>query len=373
MPARFPVSPTPGLLLRGLRFAGHLAVSILRLRARIVPSETGQLPSYSFDVPLESDRALVAAYAHPFVADAVTTGPNPSDARVVRPVIAIRGPRSLEVAIPRNDSGDWPHAMDGTITDGPLSKVDHYTQEVPETAPVTSTLTRPQRITHVRNKGADPDNPTSHVILSLLLNSGVSIRVSWPEADLSAAPQAGDVYPADAETDGRVQVGSIGRAQELATPRRNMYSVPVQGDYPAGADPLSEANHPDTVMDVRLVPDLPDNPTTMVKKVTLNSGATVRVPADQDVTVGLPLDNPSLAVEDPEAVDPNEWVEFDVLLIHANYQGQPGVALDGQSDSTALVVVGSEDDTLAGLMHGDPWPIFPTLLQAASESVVVGP
>ncbi len=289
MASSFPVDPTSGLSLRGLTKAGQLAVEVLRVRTRLVPSDTGQLPLYGpFEVPLPSDRALVAAYAHPFVADAITTGPDPSDARVVRPICAIRGPRSLELAVPANIDGEWPLAMTGTIEAGPLGKQSHYLQEDMGALPVSSSHTRPQRIVSVRDLGANAANPTAGNDYSIMMNSGNAARVG----PLLVAPAPGDEYPADSEGDDRISVGSIGRAQEIATPRRNMYNVPVQSDpEDAASGPLDQEANPDIVMSVRTVFDLPLNPTTEVQKVSLMSGASVVVPIGQNVVVGKPLSN----------------------------------------------------------------------------------
>lgn len=343
----FPIIPQTGLTLRNLRFAGHLRVDVLRVRTRLLSDDTGMAPIYEdVDIPMPGDRTIVGAYAHPFVADTASTDANAADTRVVRPILAIRGKRRLSIAIPSNDAMDWPGPMGGTLEAAPILKEDHYLQEdIHELAP-GSTINNPGRITDVLDRGVDPDD-ASHNLYRVMLNSGASVRVSTPP---SAAPQVDDVWPSNLESSRfSYTVGSIGRGQERLYPPRNMYHVPTQGDDPdARFGPLTEQDDPDTVIAIRgPVTQHPTN--TQVWKVTLNSGATVAVPYDANnpLVVGKPLTSPSAVYDlEPEAIDPNEYVEFDVLLVTAN---------DPDPDN---------DASLAGLSHADPWSIFPNDIAA---------
>lgn len=347
--ADYPVIPQTGLALRDFRFAGHLRVDVLRVRARLLSDDTGAVPIYEdIDIPMPASRAIVAAYAHPFVADAVTTDAVVGDSNVVRPICAVRGKRRISLAIPDNDTADWPGAMGGTLETAPIGAEAHYQREdVHELAP-NSVINHPARIANVKDKGVDPDNALNN-IYSLLLNSGVSVSVSLVTG---GQPSADDTWPLTIEAN-RVSytVGSIGRGQERLYPPRNMYHVPTQGDDPdARFGPLTEQDSPDTVIHIRgPVADLPLNPNDQVLKVTLNSGATVKVPYDGNspLVIGKPLTNPSAIVDqEPEAIDPNEYAEFDVLIVTAN---------DNDPDN---------DAALAGLSHADPWAIFPNCIAA---------
>lgn len=383
----FPQTPVPGLSLRGLREQGtdRLKVAVLRVRARLIAdpyaTDPDAAPLYSFDVPGLNDRAIVAAYAHPFVAgDVALSAPDPAvdDLRVVRPVVAIRGPKTLEIALLDNDSAWWPGVMDGTLDQMPFGEAHHLQEQEAWALPdgKVQHLLTPTRIVTTEEVGASEANPTSETTWKLTLASGATIKADFPNG---TDPVVGDPYPGDQEDDRFVSVGDYGRNSQLAFPRRNAYAVPVKEDDPNAAEgPLQQEINPDTVVAVREAVSDPANPTELIQRVTLASGATVRVPIGETVTVGLPLENPSLVIEEAEPIDPNEWWEFDLVLVHKQIGPQEGGNLYDprlenpslehfQSLPGAAIVDGDQPDHLAGI-NADPWPIFPNCVQAPAES-----
>lgn len=376
----YPATPVPGLSLRSLRGQGTHKhhVSFLRVRAQLLEQTAGVDPLYSFDIPGLEGRAIVSAYAHPFVADFVdpdSPDPTASDSRVVRPVIAIRGPRSLEMALIDNATGGWPGAMSGSLDQAPFGEAHHYQEEEAWRDNGAPQQLFPTRITNVYERGPSASNPSGMTEYTLTLASGASIRVDAPNSD---PPLIGEPYPADQEQNRFQTVGSYGKASQETYPRRNAYAVPIKEDEEdVASGPYQQESNPDTVTAVRVVVDYPNNPSTEIQKVTLASGATVRVPIGTNVVVGLPLSDPSAVLDSPDPIDPNEWWEFDVILVHAPQAAGSGELIgagsenitnpDGQvfqSPGGAAIDV-TEPAHLAG-MERDVWPILPNLISGTA-------
>lgn len=353
----FPVDPVAGLSLRGLRreSGDRTQVSILRIRAQISAVNTG-FPTFSFTVPGLDGRAIIAASALPFQTEDVgdpAANPTVGDTNVVRPIFAIRGPDSLEMALLDNDNMGWPGAMAGTLIAPAFGEAHHYQdQEAWEDNAGLIHALYPTRVTFVRDKGVDPANPTANHTYAITLASGQTISVSLP---IGTEPALGSPFPPTQEVDRfPITVGTVGKNSQDAAPARNAYTVPIKGDDDGVlSGPHNQEQFHDTITAVRTVFDLPDNPSVQVKEVTLMSGANVRVALNISTIIGAPLSDPSAVLLEGIVIDPNQYWEFDVILVHQEQR-----AIDADLVGDAAIDVSTAVPTLNG-MQVDAWPIFP--------------
>lgn len=310
----------------------HLRVRKLRLRAPL--NRTG-IYYGPFNVPLPGNEAIISAYAHPFHLALGTARPTATDTPICRPLFAIRGPRSLEFCLASQalavltgiagNTGINPVFELATQEDmvGDFHAdihADQYGRPLNDPRNVSI-------IASVVDLGLDGAGP-SH-IYKITFANGHSKKISS-----AIAPVVGAEYPAGWTssafdyTFGRVQF-----LQNRMYPFRNLFPVPSRsGDLltrqPAINDDL-------VIVAVRTKYDLPSNPTSLVKVVTFANGASKQYPAATATVVGRRVGEATGTGAYYTALDPTQWVEFEVIVVTGEDKG---------------------DGTLAGQAI-DPWPL----------------
>lgn len=348
MPLTVPPTQSGDVYVRGVSSkARDLDVRLMRLRF-LLNRENGVYGP--FTVPSLGDRSLVAMYAHPFaivMRDPSNPNPDPSDPNVVRPYFSIRSPhRAVMFA---GDQFDAITAIGAIGSDDVIpppiealaqrwglpgdARADLGLQAVGYGVP-TFDHQRATRITAIVKSEANPDD-TALTDYTLALNSGATIVTT--RAAASDPPLVGDPFPATQEEDRfSYQVGRIQRSVEATFPHQDGFAVQTLEDDIEQPHVIYE-DQPGKIMSVETVADLPDNPSVMVKRVTLNSGATVTVPLSTPTVVGEEIGDSTTPDPGQATLETSEWWEILVFCVTAKFP-----------DANA--------DSLAGLA-ADPWPI----------------
>ncbi len=348
----YPVNPQAGLALRGLRGDGSNRFGVLVLRVRaLIAGETGDMPFWdSIEIPGLHDRSITMAGAIPFcTASPVASDGQPSegDTRVVRPVVSVRGPKTIAIGLPANEDFGFVGRLTGSDPLVSFDKFGHrniYFQEdyvaISDQSP-SANLT-PTRVASIKDLGEDPDNSGSQLV-RITLESGVSVKASIEGGTGGSTwPVIGQPWPPDSESEKYSwTVHEITYENVGLVPSRNCYIVPTLDDAPQSIlGPIEEHLHPNTVMDYH---DTTVKGGGSVRRVTLNSGATITREVTDNITIGEILDiaTGEQTIPDQESIDPSEWWEFDVVLVTVPDQG---------------------DGSLGGVAP-DVWPVFPGYVQ----------
>lgn len=306
---------------------------IMRLR---VANDATNMNYGPFEVScIPANRAIVSAFAYPFIFGFAGSNPQTADGRVVRPKFAIRNPRELELNLELNLCGGAIPDITGNTgveppIDGPVGRYlpgDFYTDYANslEGVPATSEM-RGCRIQHVQNDGADPSNLLTHTIYQLALSQGSRVRVSV--ANAATAPQVGDPYPLTQES-GRFAytLGQAQHEQDRMYPKRNMHDVPDVSSIPDHNQKIVVASNPYAIVAVTYVYDAPVNPSTLVKKVTLVNGSTVLCSIHTPTVIGEEIGDSTSTGDLQESLDLAKYVTFDAWIITA--PALPDETIDG--------------------------------------------
>ena len=311
------------------------------LRMRVKANMVGGNTVGPFRIPNIVNRQIIAAYAHPFHwgHEELTRDPIASDAMIVRPAFAIREGDVLECMLaPVTDVGTGPGALGvGTSVAPTIDFIDMKGIAGdfvgPEGAPVGGEM-RPCTIEHVENDGASEALPLTHTDYQLQLSSGGRIRATVANTDTQ--PTVGSIWPASQEST-RLDylVNSEQQDQHRAYPKRNLW--PVEDQTPKGDHdtPVGANTNPMAIVSVETDYDLPFNPTTLIKKVQLNSGQRVTRAVGTSTIIGREIGQGTGTNFDPTSQDPTEWCEFVVILTLGAYDA----------------------DTLSGRVE-DPYPFW---------------
>lgn len=343
-----PVKYTERFWVRGVSDVVPGLYRLMKMRIRCRLDDDGGDPVYGpFELPGLEGYKLAGVYAHPFVLSDSSADPTSSDGPVVRPVFALRGPRSFSVYLYTVGSpGSWPGVLSN-------SGVEFYNINAAANrlggpgdfnigvVPGTASYLRPARVVHIKTESlGDPSDPSGVNVYQLVLSSGVRVRVEVNV--LADQPVLGSPWPLDQEEGVYgFQVGVVHNMQQRKYPKRNAYVVGTLSDLPSHNLRGVQAGRPLVVVSKRLVSNLPEN-SDLVQEVVLSDGQSIRVSTAVTVVVGREFDPSGV---DPSAVDPSaqqqqaynpaEWWEFDAFLI---------LAPDSE-----------QDGTLGGGYAVDPW------------------
>ena len=325
-------------------FVGPLQRDLSIFMARLLVDVTAKRLFGPLEIPIVSgDRAIIGAYAHPFIWGNVDTSgqdPTAGDNYVVRPVFSIRGPRDIEVQLTMMDLSTASQLTGNTGVEPIIEGVsmermagDFYVSADLSGADETD-QTNAVTIIDVQDDGADPDM-AGYTIYQLQLNQGTRKKVSI--SDLSAAPVVGDPYPLS-QPAGRFdyEVGEFQQEQDHLYPKRNVREVESLSPEVQGNADRSDQSNPYAIQSVHRILDLPDNPTTYVKKCTLVNGMTIKVADSIDTVLGEEIGDTTTTGSLQASQDVSKWVAFDCLIVTAPSRG---------------------DDNLGGIAV-DPWPLF---------------
>ena len=299
---------------------------------------------------LPNNMAIVAAYCHPFrwETDFGTFNPTELEDNIIRPALAIRYKDTLELMLaPIDDVEDYGGALVGNTGIYPVVDVasarrilgDFFTdmwKDYADKGARSDDQIKQPTILHVEDKGADADNPGNN-IYDLTLNAGYTVRISMATG---TQPAVDTPYPADQfESRFSYLIGQMQFRQSRMYAKRNMYPVPTISPMPDHNQKVDDQSNPNAIASVRTEYDLPSNPTTLIKKVTLVSGHTERVAIGETTIIGKEIGEASGTASLQSTMDVSEWAEIDVII------------------TLAPQVVGDGDETLAG-MAIDPWPFW---------------
>jgi hypothetical protein len=180
------------------------------------------------------------------------------------------------------------------------------------------TEVRPTTISHVEDEGPNATNPSSHTDYQIMLSSGGRIRVT--RANTEGAPVVGDVYPSTQEASRfSYEVGAEAYKQHHLYPKHNMWPVEDQTPRLDHDAPIVANNNPAAIMKVDIIQDLPYNPSSYIKRVTLVSGQTVTCAVSTQTVIGREIGQSTGTDFSETGQDPLVWCEFMAVLTLAKY------------------------------------------------------
>lgn len=301
-----------------------------------------------FDVPSLNNGCIVSAFAHPFAVVQRTpsapypTGGDPSgtgDATIVRPHFLIRGPQRLAMfagdqfnslnplgaigsgdsIVPPLDAAAMRWGLAGDARDGIGNQGRNY--GVP-----FGDHKRHARITCIVKTEPNPDDPSNLTDYYLALNIGQTVVET--RGNSSTPPAVDDEYPAGQEaTMFNHREGAIQRSVHETVPHQN--ARPVQNLEDDLEQNLLGHEYPYKIAHIDVVYDYPDNPTTQIKKITLNNGSTVTRPIGTDTVLGELIGDPTTADPGQGVLALNSWWEIEVFLCIARFPDANAGSLAG--------------------------------------------
>jgi len=322
-----------------------------------------------FRVPnLHNHMNIIGAFCAPFKWATDFTKPvTEDDTDIIRPAVAVRSKDVLHLMLaPITNVEGYPGALIDNTGITPVIDVfsarrmmgdffTDYARPYAEKGAHPSDQIKGCTVLHVLNDGVDPDDPL-YTIYKIQLNQGTRLRLSILTADPDI-PTVGTPWPEDQfETRFGYEIGRMQFRMSRLYAKRNMYPVPSISPLPDHNQNVTDNSNPHTISAVRVAYDLPDNPTTQIKKITLNDGSTVKRPYATVTNIGLEIGQATGTGSLQETMLDSEWAEIEMLLILA-----PDV--DGQN--------GDAGSTKAGL-ELDPWGFWECLTASTSTGTGTG-